>query len=173
MTTIVTIEPGALDRSAAARFIALSESTLETLSRTEILLKPVQISKGRVAWPVANLRQYILTRPVADLPPPRGCGYGRAGKVGENTEGQRLVEPACPVCNRTPVFEHDRRVNEWAGHCKHCAVEGPVAATEEEARRLWIVWHHKRSDAQIVLVNAERKCAPGVIENLTDLHRVI
>ena len=79
-TTLVTIEPAALDRSAAARFIALSESTLETLSRTESLLKPVQVSKGRVAWPVANLRQYIQTRPVADLPPPAGSGYGRAGR---------------------------------------------------------------------------------------------
>jgi hypothetical protein len=63
------------------------------------------------------------------------------------------VEPACPVCSQTPVFEHDRRTGEWAGHCKNCAVEGSAATTETEARRLWIAWHHKRSDATPALFN--------------------
>lgn len=63
------------------------------------------------------------------------------------TQHQPLpVEPACPVCSRTPTFEHDRRTGEWAGRCKHCAVEGHAASTETEARRLWVAWHHKRSD---------------------------
>ena len=65
------------------------------------------------------------------------------------------AEPACPVCNQTPVFKHDRRTGEWAGHCEHCAVEGRAATTETEARRLWIAWHHKRSDATPVLVNTK------------------
>jgi hypothetical protein len=83
----------------------------------------------------------------------RAYNLGKADALA--TAGQQPVEPACPVCNRTPVFEHDRRVAEWSGHCKHCAVEGPTATTEEEARRLWIVWHHKRSDAQSLLVNSK------------------
>lgn len=78
---------------------------------------------------------------------------GRARRLCVATASQQPVEPACPMCNRTPVFEHDQRVNGWAGHCKHCAVEGPVASTEAGARRRWIVWHHKRSDAQSLLVN--------------------
>jgi hypothetical protein len=65
------------------------------------------------------------------------------------------VQPACPVCNQTPVFEHDRRTGEWAGRCKHCGVEGRAATTETEARRLWIAWHHKRSDATPALFNTE------------------
>ena len=54
------------------------------------------------------------------------------------------VEPACPVCHATPIFSLDRRVHEWSGQCKRCGVEGSPATTEAEAKRLWIVWHHKK-----------------------------
>lgn len=80
-TPVLSIEPAALPREAAAQFIAVSCSTLETLARTEPLLKPVKVSPGCVAWLVDNLRQYLSTRPTSDLPPPKGCGYGRGGKV--------------------------------------------------------------------------------------------
>lgn len=54
------------------------------------------------------------------------------------------LEPACPVCNGTPVFTLDRRVNEWDGLCKRCGVVGCAASTEEDAKRKWIEWHSKK-----------------------------
>lgn len=77
--TVIQIEPAALARKEAAQFIAVSESTLESLSRTEPMLQPVKVSKGRVAWPVERLRQYIKSCAPSDLLPPVGSGYGRAG----------------------------------------------------------------------------------------------
>jgi hypothetical protein len=52
-------------------------------------------------------------------------------------------EPACPVCQRTPTFTFDRRVGEWSGFCRYCAVEGSPAPTEKEAIQKWIALHHK------------------------------
>jgi hypothetical protein len=61
-------------------------------------------------------------------------------------EQEPVLEPACPVCSATPTFSLDVRVNEWSGQCKRCGVEGSPTTTEADAKRLWIVWHHKRSD---------------------------
>jgi hypothetical protein len=55
-----------------------------------------------------------------------------------------VLEPACPVCSATPTFSLDVRVNEWSGQCKRCGVEGSPTTTEADAKRLWIVWHHKK-----------------------------
>ena len=59
-------------------------------------------------------------------------------------EQEPVLEPACPVCSATPTFSLDVRVNEWSGQCKRCGVEGSPATTEADAKRLWIVWHHKK-----------------------------
>ena len=59
-------------------------------------------------------------------------------------EQEPVLEPACPVCSATPTFSLDVRVNEWSGQCKRCGVEGSPTTTEADAKRLWIVWHHKK-----------------------------
>ena len=79
--TVIQVQPLAVDkRTAAAMLGGLSVSTFESLTRTEPLLQPVQLSKHRVGWPVENLRQWLATRPVSTILPPEGCGHGRAGK---------------------------------------------------------------------------------------------
>ena len=54
-------------------------------------------------------------------------------------------EPACPVCQGEPTWEHDARTNEWAGRCRHCGIEGSVAKTEDGAKRAWADWYSKRA----------------------------
>ena len=75
------IEPLAVDKETAAFMLRkMSISTLERLSRTEPLLKPVEISGKIVGYPVENLRRWIATRPPSQQLPPVGSGHGRAGK---------------------------------------------------------------------------------------------
>ncbi len=80
-STTLHIEPLAVDkRTAAAMLGGLSVGTFESLTRTEPLLQPVQLSKHRVGWPVENLRQWLATRPPSTILPPRNCQQGRAKK---------------------------------------------------------------------------------------------
>jgi len=76
----VVFEPLCLRLEKAAQMIDISISNLQNLSRTEPLLKPIQIGKGSARYVVANLREYINTRPISELLPPPNSGYGRAGK---------------------------------------------------------------------------------------------
>lgn len=79
--TMIKIEPLAVNKATAAAMLGgLSLATFESLTRTEPLLQPVQLSKHRVAWPVANLRQWLATRPASVILPPKSCHHGRAGK---------------------------------------------------------------------------------------------
>jgi len=80
-TPTVTIAPAALDPAAAAQFVALSSSTMERLVREEKFPKPRLLSGRRVAYLVRELVEWIESRPVSDLPPPKNCGVGRAGKL--------------------------------------------------------------------------------------------
>lgn len=78
---VVQIEPLAVTKEVAAAMLAdLGVTTFEELSRTEPLLRPVQISKRRVGYPVENLRKWLASRPFSDQLPPPDSGYGRAGK---------------------------------------------------------------------------------------------
>lgn len=78
--SIVAIQPLYLNRTHAAAFLSLSESQFEAMASRGEAPKPRQISKGRTAWLVEELIAWGKERPVSNLPPPPGTGYGRAGK---------------------------------------------------------------------------------------------
>ncbi len=64
-----------LDRSDAAKALALSESTLEKLVREDDSFpKPRRLSANRVGWLRRELDAWAESRPVSDLPPPRNTG---------------------------------------------------------------------------------------------------
>ena len=77
---IVHIRPLYLARPDAAAFLALSESTLDALVARGDAPKPRKLSAGRTAWLVEDLEMWGRQRPLSDLLPPAGSGYGRAGK---------------------------------------------------------------------------------------------
>lgn len=77
---IVNIKPLYLARPNAAAFLSISESMLDNLVARGEAPKPRKLSSGRSAWLVEELEAWGRERPVSDIPPPAGCGYGRAGK---------------------------------------------------------------------------------------------
>lgn len=82
---IVQIQPIFLQRADAARYLAISESLLDSLVARGEAPKPRKLSKGRTAWLVADLDSWGRNRPESDLLPPTGCGHGRAGKPSLNS----------------------------------------------------------------------------------------
>lgn len=76
---IIHIKPLYLAREQAAMFLSLSESTLDNLVARGDAPKPRKLSNGRSAWLVEELEAWGRARPVSDLLPPAGSGYGRAG----------------------------------------------------------------------------------------------
>lgn len=78
--SVVTIKPMYLAREHAASFLSISESQLEKLVAQGDAPKPRKLSAGRSAWLVEELEAWGRDRPVSDLLPPKGSGYGRAGK---------------------------------------------------------------------------------------------
>lgn len=89
MTTIVTIKPLYLSRDEAARFLAISTSTLESLVAQGEAPKPRKVSKGRSAWLVEELEAWGRKLPESDMAPPPGTGYGRAGKAAAGASASR------------------------------------------------------------------------------------
>lgn len=81
-TPIVHIPPLFLARANAAAYLSISESMLDVLVARGDVPKPRKISSGRSAWLVDELAQWGKARPISDLLPPPGSGYGRAGKPG-------------------------------------------------------------------------------------------
>lgn len=83
-----TVKPLFLRKECAARYLSISESMLDILSKEYDQLKPRKLSAGRCAYLVEDLDAWGRSRPVSDLLPPVGSGYGRAGKRNKrNTEG--------------------------------------------------------------------------------------
>lgn len=78
---IVQVRPALLARPSAAAFLSISEGLLDQLVARGELPKPRRISAGRSAWLTDELDAWSRGRPVSDLLPPAGSGYGRAGKV--------------------------------------------------------------------------------------------
>ncbi|MBV8619645.1 MAG: AlpA family phage regulatory protein [Curvibacter sp.] len=76
----VAIEPVYLDRVHAARFVSLSEPMMERLASRGEFPKPRQLSAGRVAWLVRELREWSESRPVSSLLPPTNTSQGRNRK---------------------------------------------------------------------------------------------
>ena len=50
--------------------------------------KPRKLSANRCAWLVEDLDQWGRERPVSDLLPARGSGYGRAGAPTDASEAR-------------------------------------------------------------------------------------
>lgn len=78
------IRPAYLDLSAVSNFVALSESSIQKLTRENEFPKARQLSGRRVGWLVRELDEWAEARPLADMLPPVGSGYGRAGKAAAN-----------------------------------------------------------------------------------------
>lgn len=81
MSEIIKIEPLCVGRDTAAQMLDVSTSTFHALTRTEPLLKPILVGARNARYPIANLREYVATRPASDLAPPAGSGFGRKGRV--------------------------------------------------------------------------------------------
>lgn len=82
---VIQLKPLYLARCEAAKFVAMSESMLESLSSRGEMPKPRKLSKGRSAWLTAELEAWGMDRPISDLLPPENAGYGRAGKPAEGS----------------------------------------------------------------------------------------
>ena len=74
---IITLKPLYLDRESAAAYLSISSSLLEKLVAKGAAPKPRKLSANRCAWLVEDLEQWGRERPVSDLLPARGSGYGR------------------------------------------------------------------------------------------------
>ena len=78
----ISLPPAYLDLSAVSTYLALSESTIQKLTREEETFpKPRLLSGRRVGYLVRELQEWAESRPVANLLPPANSGFGRAGKA--------------------------------------------------------------------------------------------
>ena len=78
----IYLPPAYLDLPAASIYLALSESTVQKLTREEETFpKPRLLSGRRVGYLVRELQEWAESRPVANLLPPANSGFGRAGKA--------------------------------------------------------------------------------------------
>ena len=78
---IIKIEPLCVAQDKAAQMLDVSASTFQVLTRSEPLLRPILVGARNARYPLANLREYVATRPASDLAPPAGSGFGRKGRV--------------------------------------------------------------------------------------------
>jgi prophage regulatory protein len=74
MVSLISVEPAYLDKSAAAAFMSLSESTFEQLVRNGVAPKPRALSGRRVGWLLRELRAWAETMPVSEMLPPANTG---------------------------------------------------------------------------------------------------
>lgn len=70
-----------LDKGDAARYCALSESTLEKGVREETFPKPRLLAGRRVGWLVRELDDWCESRPVSNLLPPPNTGAKKPKKI--------------------------------------------------------------------------------------------
>lgn len=76
--SVVTTRPACLDRSGAARYLSLSESTLEKLTREQAdFPKPRVLSGRRTGWLVRELDAWLESRPVSSFLPPPNTGAAK------------------------------------------------------------------------------------------------
>ena len=71
---IMNFAPAALEKSAAAAYLAMGETTFEKLVREKSLPQPRQISDRRVAWLRTELDLWLISRPESKLLPPDNTG---------------------------------------------------------------------------------------------------
>lgn len=74
MSSVVRIEPGALEPGDSAAYCAISVSTLEKLEREGKFPKRRLLSDRRTGHLVVELDEWLGSRPVSDLAPPANTG---------------------------------------------------------------------------------------------------
>ena len=79
---IMNYAPAALDKTAAAAYVALSETTFEKLVRESDLPQGRLLSGRRVAWLRAELDAWLISRPASKLLPPDNTGAMKAKRGG-------------------------------------------------------------------------------------------
>lgn len=103
MKATVVVAPAALEREAAAAYLALSVSTFERLVREKSLPAPRQVADRRVAWLRTELDEWLQARPISDLLPPENTGApkprGRRGRMAANDPAMQpaAASPAMPA----------------------------------------------------------------------------
>jgi prophage regulatory protein len=70
----MNLQPIALGREDAAKFVVLSVATMDTLLMKGDFPKPRMISPHRVAFLVRELADWMESRPVSEGLPPRNTG---------------------------------------------------------------------------------------------------
>lgn len=82
MICSLAIEPICVDLETAAHMLSVSPATLQGLVRKGLVKKPRQISKNRVGYRVADLREYVEACPESQLlPPPKTDNRKGTGKA--------------------------------------------------------------------------------------------
>jgi prophage regulatory protein len=78
-TTIITLQPAALDRDAAAAYVGLSVTTMEGEAQAGRFPKPRQATARRVVWRRADLDAWLDALPVSSIKPGPGRQAAPAG----------------------------------------------------------------------------------------------
>lgn len=84
---IIALQPAYLNREETAKFVGLSDTTMEQLARAGDFPKPRQLAAKRVGWLVSELQAWAESRPVSDLPPPRNTGVRHARATAAQPDG--------------------------------------------------------------------------------------
>jgi len=75
------MKPIFIDLATLANVLALSESTIQKLTREDINFpKPRQLSERRVGWLTSEIEQWAVARPISDLLPPENTG-AKKGRI--------------------------------------------------------------------------------------------
>lgn len=69
------LKPGALAKTDAAWYVALSVSTMELGVRQGWFPAPRVLSPGRVGWLTSELDEWLASRPTSELLPPANTGH--------------------------------------------------------------------------------------------------
>lgn len=69
-----SIPPLYLDLPTVALFVALSESTVQSMVREKAFPQPRELSARRVGWLYREVEQWAENRPIADNLPPENTG---------------------------------------------------------------------------------------------------
>jgi predicted DNA-binding transcriptional regulator AlpA len=92
----VVIIPGALEREAAAAYVALGLSTWEELVRKRKAPQPRLLSGRRVGWLRVELDAWLLERPVSELLPPENTGADKPGRS-KKAANDDAMQPDAPA----------------------------------------------------------------------------
>lgn len=83
LPSTITMRPLALSPEETAQVVGLSLSLVQQLTQAGEFPKPRQLSARRVGYLLAEVEEWLASRPVSSCLPPPNSGYGRAGKPGK------------------------------------------------------------------------------------------